>query len=74
MMKTSVLAAVSLSFATGRFFVPTHELSKAGTYEAFAHLFVGGLVGAWLATREMCYLWLALALSAVELTAFLMTR
>lgn len=65
------LAFIALVFAVVRFFMPTHPLSPSGSYEAFAHLFVGGLFGAWLASRQTYYLLLGLALSAVELVAFL---
>lgn len=66
-----VLWLVALTLATGRFLMPTHALSVAGAYEAAAHLFVGGLIGAWFASRRRRYLLLAVGLSAVELFAFL---
>jgi hypothetical protein len=70
----AVLALLTLAFATARLLVPHREPSWAGTYQALAHVFVGGLVGAWLADRkanvELVYL--AVVLSAVELGAFLL--
>jgi len=36
---------LSVLAALGRFFVPGHGLSWAGTYEAFAHIIVGFLFG-----------------------------
>jgi len=72
---TDLLAVLAAAFALGRFTLVTHVTpSVGGSYQAFAHLFVGGLVGAYLASRKRDYLWLALALSAVELFAFLVTR
>lgn len=41
-MKT--ILAISLLVTVGRFFVPGHGLTWAGTYEAFAHLWVGYLI------------------------------
>lgn len=73
MMKPLVLLVISLGVGIGRFFIPKHGLSLPGTYEAFAHLFVGGLIGVWLATKNKTYLYLVLSLSAVELFAFLFT-
>ncbi len=47
-------------------FMPLHSASLQGSYEALAHLVVGGLFGAWLANRARWLLMTALALSAVE--------
>ncbi len=69
-MTRLILIVVALAFAVGRFFIPTHQISPAGSYEAFSHLFVGGLAGAWLATRNGLCAALAVALSVVELLAF----
>lgn len=48
MMRIVFLVVCAAALGVGRFFVPSHELSLAGSYEAVAHLFVGGLIGAWL--------------------------
>jgi hypothetical protein len=113
-MTRLLIVAVALVFAVARFFMPSHALSPAGSYEAFAHLFIGGLLGAcflvwrlfvrvpsfliamadapnltksqreavqWMVAQvtlaisigKLCGL-VALALSAVELTAFLLLR
>jgi hypothetical protein len=68
---TVLLCIAALALAVGRFFVPTRELSAAGTYQAFSHLFVGGLAGAWCASRRWVFLVLFAALTLVELGAFL---
>jgi hypothetical protein len=70
---TLLLAAAALAFAVGRFFMEHRSPSLPGTYQAFAHLFVGGLLGAYFADRQgrRDCLYLALALSGVELLAFL---
>ncbi len=75
-MKNTTLALllVAIGFGVARFYMPTHALSPHGSYEAFAHLFVGGLIGAWLATKDKFYGWLALALSVLELVAFTVGR
>jgi hypothetical protein len=38
------LLLVSVLIFAGRFFVPGHDVSWAGTYEAFAHIWVGVLL------------------------------
>ena len=71
-----ILTAV---FGLARFLVPTRtELSPALTYEALAHVFVGGLLGAAVTcqrhddNRSARRLWLmAAAISGVELAMFL---
>ncbi|MCE9534359.1 MAG: hypothetical protein K8T89_25040 [Planctomycetes bacterium] len=39
---------------------------KSAFLQAMAHLFVGGLIGAWLVDRGRLYLILAIALSVLE--------
>ncbi len=70
------LAVVLISAAVGatRFFIPSHPLSWAGSYEALAHLWVGGLIGAALATKEKTYWVPVVVLSAVELLAAFLGR
>jgi uncharacterized membrane protein YfcA len=70
-----LLIAATLFFAAGRFFVPGHAPSWPGTYEAAAHIWVGALIGAWVADRDVrssrwCLV-LAVLLTAVETVAFL---
>lgn len=67
------LLVISGLFALGRFtLVSGHRpLSVGGSYEALAHIFIGWVLGCWWISKDREYLWLALALSAVELTAFL---
>lgn len=71
-----LLIAVTLGFAVGRFFVPGHAASGAGSYEAAAHIWVGALIGAWIADRnERSSRWclaLAIFLTAVETVAFIL--
>lgn len=69
-----VVFAVSVAVAAMRFAQPTHALSPSGTYEAFAHLSVGVLIGAGIdKDRRWCW-WAAGALSAVEVLAFVLSR
>ena len=70
-----VLCFVAGIIAIQRFMIPTHELSPAGSYEAVAHLFVGGLIGAkmvgWLFKVSVAPCgWLALVMTVTELVAF----
>lgn len=41
MWPTIVFALFAYAIGVGRFFIPGHELSWAGSYEALAHLWVG---------------------------------
>jgi hypothetical protein len=65
-MKRLVIVAAVL-VAAMRPFMPLHSASLHGSYEAMAHIFVGGLFGAWLVNRQRWLLMAALAISAVEL-------
>ena len=67
-----VLTAIAVGIA--RPFLTSHPLSAEGSYEAFAHLFVGALIGAWLVRRERLYLALVVGLSIVELASALLKR
>jgi hypothetical protein len=86
-MANFVLIAITIVIAGLRFvIVPRLDLPTAeGSYEAFAHLFVGALFGAWLAMwrgwklREPGYsmwLWLGLAsaVSLLELVMFVIQK
>jgi hypothetical protein len=39
-----IVIVLSLLTAIGRFFIPGHNLTWPGTYEAFAHIWVGYLI------------------------------
>ncbi len=55
------LPIIVLLVVIGRFTVPHHGLTGwGGTYEAFAHIVVGALIGVALVSRDMR--WLALLL------------
>ena len=55
-----IVILVAVAICVGRFFVTGHPLSLEGAYEAFAHLFVGGLNGAaimaWMISKRI-YPW-----------------
>jgi hypothetical protein len=68
---TYLVLLVALVVCLARSFVPGHGLSLAGSYEAFAHLFVGGLLGAWCISRKWWLLYVVGVMSLVELLAFL---
>jgi hypothetical protein len=73
-----LLWLLTASFGLARLFVPTRtSLSPALSYEALAHVFVGGLLGA---AFTCCYyqkqsgkqlLLMAVLISAIELAMFL---
>jgi hypothetical protein len=70
--KHGLIVLVALAVGIVRPFLTSHPLSMEGSYEAFTHLFVGGLIGAWLVTRERLYLGLVTGLSIVELASALL--
>lgn len=59
-----ILATIALSL--GRIFGLKDE-----AFQAAAHLFVGGLAGAWLVDRRSLYLYTFVALCVVEVLCFL---
>jgi hypothetical protein len=72
-----IIVATSIAIGAGRFGItPRLELPTAeGSYEAVAHMFVGGLFGAW-AVKPTKWLWLAMAvaISLVELAMFIIQK
>lgn len=68
---------VTLAFAIGRFLIePRFDLPTAtGSYEAFVHLWVGGLFGYWWVHRDRSmYLWLAIFITALEVVMFVVQK
>lgn len=47
---------------------------KGEIFQAAAHLFVGGLIGAWLVARRPIHGWLVVVLSIVEVACFLLLK
>jgi hypothetical protein len=47
---------------------------KAIAFQAIAHVFVGGLLGAYFVGRDRFYLYLAIGLTAIECLAFVLDR
>ena len=62
----AIVIVVAIATGALRPFLPTHPLSAPGSYEAFAHLFVGGVLGAWMVSRARWLLYIAISLSLVE--------
>ena len=64
-------AIIALAIVLGviRPFLSPHPVSLQGSYEAFAHLFVGGVVGAWLVTRARWLLVIGIGLTVVEVAS-----
>lgn len=73
-IRRGLIVLTALAVGIVRPFLSSHWLSAEGSYEAFAHLFVGGLIGVWLVKRESLYLGLVVTLSIVELTSALLKR
>ena len=65
-MKIAVIAA-AIVLAIIRPFLSPHPVSMQGSYEAIAHMFVGGVIGAWLVARARWLLATASALTIVEI-------
>ena len=75
-MSKIIVILISLAFAIFRLVTDMESLNEhaASGFEAAAHLWVGGLFGAWAVNRKGFFFFTAIALSLVELTAFLMSR
>ena len=64
-MKFAVIAfAIVLGII--RPFLSPHPVSFQGSYEAIAHMFVGGVIGAWMVTRARWLLVTAIGLTVVK--------
>lgn len=72
------LMFLSMLVAVGRLKVPGHGLSLAGTYEAFAHIFVGFLIAVailrWREAEGKPALVMLALLTALEVAAFMMRQ
>ena len=67
-MKVAVIAA-AVFVAAVRPFLTMHPASLQGSYEAIAHLLVGGVLGAWIVARQRWLLLTAIGLSVVEIAS-----
>lgn len=65
-----VISLVTVGISIARFFLPSNGFQKEDIFKDIAHLYVGGMYGAWMATGERHYRNLALVLTAVETIAF----
>ena len=64
-MKFAVIA-FAIVLGVVRPFLSPHPVSFQGSYEAIAHMFVGGVIGAWMMTRARWLLVTAIGLTVVE--------
>lgn len=64
--RAATIIAVSIVIALVRIAGVKHE-----AFQAIAHLWVGGLSGAWFVDRTKLYGWSVVALSVVEVACFL---
>jgi hypothetical protein len=69
-MKYFLLIIITAIIGVLRFTIPGHELSVPGTYEAFAHIWVGILLMLSL-QKNWTALCLLLAVTAIEIVAFI---
>ena len=71
MKHTIAIGVISVAVGVGRFLVPGHGVSIAGTYEAFAHIWVGVLIALAL-RRDLRALALGAlgAITAIETVKF----
>ena len=67
-MKFAIIA-IAIVLGVIRPFLSPHPVSLQGSYEAVAHLFVGGVVGAWLVTRARWLLVIGIGLTVVEVAS-----
>jgi hypothetical protein len=61
--------AIAIVLGVIRPFLSPHPVSLQGSYEALAHLFEGGVVGAWLVTRACWLLVIGIGLTVVEVAS-----
>lgn len=76
-----IIVIISAIIGTIRFLIPGHELSWVGTYEAFAHIWVGMLIALIIwppdfsiskYASRMFTGWTLFVITAIETIAFLM--
>lgn len=67
---------VALVICLIRLFISPHELSLVGSYTAVAHLFVGGIIGAAIVSKELRkpLVWLAVLMSVWEVAVSVISR
>ncbi len=51
-----IMCIAAVLIAIGRFLIPGHDLSLSGTYEAFAHIWVGAIGTFWLQNARWVWL------------------
>ena len=67
-MKFAIIA-IAMVLGVIRPFLSPRSVSLQGSYEAVAHLFVGGVAGAWLVTRARWLLVIGIGLTIVEVAS-----
>ena len=75
-MLHALVVLLAIILGVGRFLItPRLNLPTAeGVYEAFAHLFIGALIGAAAVRRSRLYVTVVVGLTLIELVAFLVQR
>jgi hypothetical protein len=59
-----------LFLGISRFVMPSHGIHTEDIFKDIAHLYVGGLFGAWFATKRKDYRNAAFLMTALEVIAF----
>ena len=72
-MKNAVIA-IGILLGVIRPFLSPNPIDLEGSYQALAHLFVGGVIGAWLVTRARWLMWIGIGLSIVEVVSAVANR
>ncbi len=67
-MKFAIIG-IAVVLGVIRPFLSPHPVSLQGSYEALAHLFVGGVIGAWLVTRARWLIVIGIGLTVVEVAS-----
>lgn len=68
-MKVFWIIIIALVLGSLRIYGVKHE-----AFQAVAHLYVGGLFGAWLVTKEKFYLWIFIILTVLETVCAVASR
>ena len=66
-----IILLIAFAIGLARFQIASTPVTAAGSYQAFAHLFVGGVFGAAIALRNKYYMAIGVGLSLLELFCFI---
>lgn len=72
LLVSAIIVLGSILIGVGRFYIPGHDLSLAGTYEAFAHIFVGFLIAQCFYSERQLAITCLVILTVLETVMFLL--